>query len=249
MSLISIVLPAYNEDKNILNLVNELRKYLSSSPIVIVDDSPNNKTKDILKSLKEKDLQIHYIKRDGKLGRYSAVIRGMKYLVDNEVPFDFIVEMDTDFSHPPNEIVDLTSLAIKENSDICIASRDLPKSKIIGWPLIRKLMHQTARILCRTFIYKGLNDFFNAYRVYSKRVVLITVKDKKRKFNKFWGFGETLLNTLSIKGKIIERPTIFTNREFGKSSVNIGVIIKTIYEIIHIGLITKRKILKKNNFK
>ena len=65
MSLISIVLPAYNEDKNILNLVNELRKYLSSSPIVIVDDSPNNKTKDILKSLKKKIYKFIILKEMG----------------------------------------------------------------------------------------------------------------------------------------------------------------------------------------
>lgn len=249
MSLISIVLPAYNEDKNILKLIKELRMSLPQSPIVIVDDSPNNKTRDVLSFLKETDLLIHYIKREEKLGRYSAVIKGMKYLVDNKISFDFIVEMDTDFSHPPNEIIELTSLAVKTNSDICIASRDLPESKIIGWPLIRRLMHQSARILCRVFIYKGLNDFFNAYRVYSRRVVLITVGDKTRKFNKFWGFGETLLNTLSIEGKILERATTFTNRELGESSVNIGVIIKTIYEIVYIGLITKRKILKKNKFK
>lgn len=249
MSLISIVLPAYNEDKNILKLINELRKYLPSSHIVIIDDSPNNITNNIIDTIKHNDLLIHYIKRNQKLGRYSAVIEGMKYLVNNKIPFDYIVEMDTDFSHPPEEINDLTSLAINNNADICIASRDLPDSKIVGWPFIRKLMHQTARILCRTFIYKGINDFFNAYRVYSRRIVLMIINDKNRKFNKFWGFGETLLGTLMFNGKIIERPTIFTNRELGKSSVNLVIIIKTIYEIMYVGLISKKKFSKRNELK
>ena len=178
------------------------------------------------------------------MGRYSAVIQGMKYIVEKNINFDFIVEMDTDYSHPPEEILGLTNFAINKKIDICIASRDLPESKIVGWPLIRKLMHFSARMLCKIFIYKNLNDFFNAYRVYSKRIVLMTINNKFRKFNEFWGFGETLLQTISINGVIKERPTTFTNRELGKSSVNIKTIFFTIYEILYVGLILKKEILK-----
>ena len=242
-----VVIPTFHEEKNIVKLIPILFNTLKNLNIVVVDDSLNNLTVEAVHELQSTYSNLFYIKRYKKLGRYSAVIEGMKFFVNKNVNFDYFVEMDADFSHPPEQIYNFVKLANEHKTDILIASREVKGGKIIGWPLYRHILHYGAALLCKIFITNKIYDFFNAYRVYSKNVVTLIISNKNRKFNGFWGFGETLVDVIINDGLIKEVPITFKNRLQGKSSISIITIIVTFFEIISVGYIKLQKKIRLKN--
>ena len=242
-----VVIPTFHEEKNIIRLIPILFNTLTNVNIVVVDDSLNNLTVEAVNKLQSTYSNLFYIKRYKKMGRYSAVIEGMKFFVNKNVNFDYFVEMDADFSHPPEQIYNFVKLANDHKTDILIASRNVEGSKIIGWPISRHILHYVAALLCKILITNKINDFFNAYRVYSKIVVTQILSNKNRKFNGFWGFGETLVDMIINDGMIKEVPFTFKNRLHGKSTISIITIIITIYEIISVGYIKLQKKIRLKN--
>ena len=180
MNKIAIVIPAYNEDKNIIKLIHEIRK-ITKAIIVIVDDSQNLKTKKIISSFKIKNL--YYFHRGKKLGRGSAVIFGFKKILKKNNNLSCFVEMDADMSHSPKELLRNVSFFYKNSLDLLIGSRYLPKSKIINWPLSRKILSKLSNMLARILLGVPVNDYTNGYRFYSKRAVKTLVS----KCNKLGG--------------------------------------------------------------
>ena len=238
---VCVVIPTFHEEKNIIKLIPILFNTSKNLKIVVVDDSYNNLTVGAINELQSTYSNLFYIKRYKKMGRYSAIIEGMKFFVNKNVNFNYFVEMDADFSHPPEQISNFIKLANEHQTDILIASREVKGGKIIGWPLFRYILHHSAALLCKIFITNKINDFFNAYRVYSKNVVTLILSNKNRKFNGFWGFGETIVDMIMNDGVIKEVPFIFHNRLHGKSTISIITIIITIFEIIAVGFIKLQK--------
>ena len=239
MNKIAIVIPAYNEDKNIIKLIHEIRK-ITKAIIIIVDDSQNLKTKKIISSFKIKNL--YYFHRGKKLGRGSAVIFGFKKILKKNNNLSCFVEMDADMSHSPKELLRNVSFFYKNSLDLLIGSRYLPKSKIINWPLSRKILSKLSNMLARILLGVPVNDYTNGYRFYSKRAVKTLVSKCNKLGGGFIILSEIILVLYNKNYKILEIQSIFKNRVRGESSVNLRLVLESLNGLIKLYLL---KILNK----
>ena len=165
MKSIGIVIPAYNERENILKLIKKIRKNLNCI-IIIVDDSADLNTQKILK--KNKIRNIKYYNRGKKSGRGSAILFGFKKLIKIKKNINCLIEMDADLSHSPSELKRNISFFYKNSLDLLIGSRYLQGSKIINWPLSRRILSKFSNKLARILLKVPVNDYTNGYRFYSK---------------------------------------------------------------------------------
>lgn len=230
-SNISIIVPAYNESSNIKKLLKEIRLNIKAQ-IIIVDDSNNNLTKNLLK--KEK-MKIIYIKRMKKLGRGSAVLEGFKRALKNK-NMKIFVEMDADLSHPPAELRRNIDYFKKKNLDLLIGSRYLKKSEIVNWPISRRIFSRLANYLAKFLLRIPCSDYTNGYRIYSKNAAK-KVSEKCGKIGDgFIMLSEILLVLHKNNFKIGEIETKFINRLKGESSTNIKLIIASLKGLIKLFL-------------
>lgn len=236
---IGIVIPAYNEEKNIEKLINHINKNLKNPTIYLIDDSCSNNTSEIVKKRK---LRIKYFHRRVKSGRGSAVLYGLRKMVKDKNISAFI-EMDADFSHNPKELKKNLHLFFKEKSDLLISSRYLKNSKIINWPKSRKILSKFSNRLARFLLNVPVTDYTNGYRIYSKRAASLITKECGNIGDGFIVLSEILMVINHKKFKINETRTIFVNRIRGESSVNIKLILQSFIGLFRIFLI---KVFKKN---
>lgn len=224
-----IVIPAYNEKENILKLIIKIRK-ITSAYIIIVDDTENELTYNIIKQFKFKNLK--YFNRKKKLGRGSAVIFGFKKGLKLKKNFECFIEMDADMSHNPNELIRNLSYFKKKSLDMLIGSRYLKKSKIIGWSVTRKVLSKLANILAKFLLGEGVNDYTNGYRFYSPKAVKLIISTKNRFSSDFIILSEIIVLLNSKNYAIGEINTIFKNRVRGASSVNLNLVFKSLAGLI-----------------
>jgi len=156
MKSVGIIIPAYNEKENILKLVQSIRKKLNCI-IIIVDDSPNLETKKIIYKSGIKNLL--FFNRGKKSGRGSAVLFGLRKILKIKKKISCLIEMDADFSHDPSELNKNISFFYKNSLDLLICSRYLKNSKIINWPLSRKILSKLSNILAKLLIGAPVNDY------------------------------------------------------------------------------------------
>jgi dolichol-phosphate mannosyltransferase len=244
MRKINIIIPTYNEEKNILPLITNIRKYLPYSKIFIVDDSKEDK---ISSQIKKSNLKnIYYFLRKNSKGRGSAVIYGLKKSLNKNKSLVFI-EMDADFSHRPAELKKNIKLFLDSRSDLLIASRYLDKSKIVNWPLSRLLFSRMSNILAQKVLRINVSDYTNGFRIYSSRAVGLIIKKCGKIGDGFIILSEILLVIHINKLRIKETHSIFINRLRGESSVNITLIIKSLIGLTKLYLTKKEYIVKKKN--
>ena len=237
----AIIVPAYKEFDNIEKLVNSILKVLKKPLIIIVDDSPDNKTEEKLKKFEN----ILYIYRGCKLGRGSAVIEGMKKLI-NKIEVEQIIEMDADLSHDPNELNRNLSIFEKNNLDLLISSRYLAESKIINWSIQRRVFSLLANKLAKSILKIPITDYTNGYRIYSKNAIKHIVLNCGRTGDGFIILSEILVELYFNNFKIQETHSIFKNRIRGESSVNLKLILESFFGLLKTYKI-KKKILNKTN--
>ena len=246
MSKINIVIPTYNEDKNILSLIKRIKHHIPNAQICIVDDSPEDKIQQILKNKKFKN--ILYFHRKNSKGRGSAVIFGFKKLFKKKQKQIFI-EMDADFSHNPSELKKKIFLFKNTKSDLLIASRYLKKSKILNWPLSRRLFSKMSNILAQIVLRINVSDYTNGFRIYSSEATKLIINKCGKIGDGFIILSEILLAIHINKLKIIETPTVFINRIRGESSVNLRLVYQSFYGLIKLFLIRNKYLIKKTKFK
>ena len=239
MKKIAIVIPAYNEDKNLIKLIKEIRKK-TKSIIVIVDDSKNLKTKKIINSNKIK--KLYYFHRGKKLGRGSAVLFGFRKLLKKNKNLNCFIEMDADMSHSPKELLRNISFFYDNSLDLLIGSRYLADSKIINWPISRKILSKLSNVLARILLRVPINDYTNGYRFYSKRAVKTIVSKCNKLGGGFIILSEIILVLYKKNYKISEIQTIFKNRIRGESSVNLNLVFESFLGLIKLFIL---KILNK----
>lgn len=236
VSLIGVVIPTYREQDNIAKLAGTLVAQLPGVKVAIVDDSPDLLTVDAVEALGLPNVTVH--RRDSKDGRGSAVLFGISQLLDRDC--DYIVEMDADFSHPPEQIPQLLAQVHAEQIDLLIASRYLPSSQIINWPLGRRIFSRLANQFARLLLQIPISDYTNGYRVYS-RAAAETVRDTCGKFGRgFISLSEILVNLHCRGFRVREQSTIFVNRLRGESSVTVQEITWALTGIIKIYALKRR---------
>lgn len=232
---IAIIIPAYNEGKNIVDLVNQINNKLSNCHIYIVDDSTVN-SYDLLSEKKN----LEYFHRGKKLGRGSAVIFGLNNALKLD-KYNLFIEMDADFSHDPNELIEKVNYFNNHSLDLLVSSRYLNDSKIINWSSKRLIFSKLSNFLAKKLLNINVTDYTNGYRFYSERAAKKIVKHCGKIGDGFIVLSEILVVISNNKFKIGETPTVFINRARGESSVNFKLIIQSLFGII------KLFFLKKNN--
>ena len=240
---ISIIVPTYNESKNIRGILEHIQKSiprnLKAETIVVDDNSPDHTARiaeDYFYSIKEKSTHtINVIKRKAKEGLSSAILNGIQQSTGNT-----IVVMDSDFSHPPNIIPKMIETLKQTSCDIVIASRYVKGGSIQGWPLKRKLMSRIATSIAKRGLGIQSQDPMSGFFMFKKNIISGL---------KFDAIGYKMLLEILVKTKdvkIQEVPYTFTDRQQGTSKLGASTILdycKSVWKLYRYG----RKIRKEEN--
>lgn len=220
-----IIIPTYNESENIEKLLEEIYMQKKDINILIVDDNSPDKTYEIIEKLmneKYKD-KLFLIKRAGKLGLGTAYIEGFKWGLKNK--YDYIFEMDADFSHNPIYIPKF--LEEIENNDLIIGSRYVKGGGVKNWGIIRKIVSRGGSLYSKIILGLKLNDITGGFKCF-KREVLENMDLDKIKSNGY-SFQVELNYITYLKGyKIKEVPIVFEDRTLGKSKMSKKIFLEAI---------------------
>lgn len=234
---IIIVIPTYNEEQNILKLIRYIKRSVNAY-IIIVDDSSNNHTKNLVSKIEN----IFYFKRNKKLGRGSAVLFGLKKGLKIKKKINFFVEMDADLSHSPSELKRNINYFKNNSLDLLIASRYLKHSSIINWPISRRIFSYLSNFLARILLRIPVSDYTNGFRIYSKQATEVITKKAGNIGDGFIILSEILLILHNNNFKIADIKSKFVNRVRGNSSINFKLIKESFVGLIKLFL-NKKKII------
>jgi len=243
MKVINIIIPTYNEEDNIIRLIKNIKKFIPKALITIVDDSLNYRIGTLIK--KNRFTKVKYFHRKNSKGRGSAVLFGLKKQFRNDENHIFI-EMDADFSHSPNELNRNLNYFLKNKLDLLISSRYKKNSRIINWPLSRRIFSKLSNILARLVLKINVSDYTNGFRIYSNKSVKIILKKCGNIGDGFIILSEILLAINLNNLKIGEIHTNFINRLRGESSINLTLILSSFFGLFKLFLIQKRYLIKTN---
>ena len=235
-----VIIPTYNEKENIERIIRKVFSLDGGFEILIIDDGSPDGTAAIVKSLqKEFPDRLNLIERAGKLGLGTAYITGFKWALGHG--YDYIFEMDADFSHDPDDLPRLLE-ACKEGEGVAIGSRYSDGISVVNWPIGRIIMSYYASVYVRTVLRMKVFDCTAGYKCYSRRVLEAIDLDKVEM--KGYGFQIEMKYTAWKLGfPIREVPVIFVNRKAGSSKMSGSIFGEAFWGVIKLRF---RKINKKS---
>ena len=216
-----VIIPTYNEKENIEKIIRAVFSLDGLFHILVIEDGSPDGTAQIVKGLQgEFPERLHMIEREGKLGLGTAYIAGFKWSVEHG--YDYIFEMDADFSHNPQDLPLLYNACCEGGADLAIGSRYCNGVSVINWPIGRVVMSYFASVYVRTILGMKVYDTTAGFKCY-RRKVLETIDLDKVKM-KGYGFQiEMKYSTYRLGFKIIEVPIIFVDRKEGTSKMSSGI--------------------------
>ena len=230
MSKAVVVVPTYNEIENIERLLRTVFSLQREFHILVVDDnSPDGTAQVVEANFKIYPDRLFILKRSEKKGLGSAYIAGFKWALENG--YDYIFEMDADFSHNPNDLIRLFNACHKEGNDMAIGSRYVKGVNVVNWPMSRVLMSWLASKYVRLVMGMYIYDTPAGFICYKRKVLQRINLDNIR----FVGYAfqiEMKFKTYISKFKIKEVPVIFTDRTKGESKMSSGIISEAIFGVI-----------------
>ncbi|MGC8765682.1 MAG: polyprenol monophosphomannose synthase [Brevinematia bacterium] len=222
-----IIIPTYNEALNIEKLINEVLSQSDDIDILVVDDNSPDGTSDIVEKIAKSNKRVNLIKREKKSGLGRAYIAGFKWALEKDC-YDYIFEMDADFSHDPYEL-ELFFEAIKENYEVVCGSRYINGVRILNWDLKRLFLSLGGNIYARIATGVPLTDLTGGYNCYSKKVLKSINLDKIS--SNGYSFQIEMKAKAYYKGfKIKEVPITFRDRYEGTTKMNSGIINEAIFK-------------------
>jgi dolichol-phosphate mannosyltransferase len=225
-----VIIPTYNEKGNIERMVRKVFSLQVPFELLIVDDGSPDGTAQIVKKLQaEFGPKLHLIERIGKLGLGTAYITGFKYAIAHK--FDFIFEMDCDFSHNPDDLINLYNACTTGGAELSIGSRYVKGGKVINWPIDRILMSYFASLYVRIILWINIHDTTAGFKCY-KRKVLETINLDGIKFIGYAFQIEMKYKVKKAGFKIKEVPITFTDRTIGESKMSKGIFKEAILGVI-----------------
>ncbi|MFT4736021.1 MAG: dolichol-phosphate mannosyltransferase [Cyclobacteriaceae bacterium] len=225
-----VIIPTYNEKENIRDIIKSVLSLPLPFEILIIDDGSPDGTADIVKELKvENEGRIHMIERDGKQGLGTAYIAGFKYAISYQ--YDYIYEMDADFSHNPEDLMNLYSNCVHEGNDMAIGSRYIQGVNVVNWPIGRVLMSYFASVYVRLVTGIPVQDTTAGFKCYH-RSVLETINPDKIHFIGYAFQIEMKFNAWKHGFKIGEVPIIFTDRTKGQSKMSGGIFREAVFGVL-----------------
>jgi len=214
---VAVMLPTYCEAENIESLIHEIQELKLDLTIAVIDDSSPDGTADIVKNLQKKYGNIHLVSRPEKLGLGTAITAGFRYMLKlTRVP-DYIVTMDADYSHNPQDIPRLVDAA-KRGNELIVGSRYYCGGKVVGSPLRRRFVSRIANLVAAITIGLRMHDCTSGFRCYSKDYVKGVVQNLHSQTYEIQ--IETLRQARMNKFRIKEIPITFVDRKRGKSKLS-----------------------------
>lgn len=225
-----IIIPTYKEKENIQSIIEAIFALKKSFDILVIDDNSPDGTADIVKGLMHKfSDRLYILERTGKLGLGTAYIEGFKYALEHQ--YEFIFEMDADFSHNPNDLELLYNACAKEGNDMAVGSRYASGVNVVNWPMGRVLLSYFASLYVQVVTGMHIKDSTAGFICYRKKV-LETINLDKVKFVGYAFQIEMKFTSWKFGFKIKEIPIIFTNRTLGESKMSTGILSEAVFGII-----------------
>ncbi|MCF1751805.1 polyprenol monophosphomannose synthase [Mariniradius sediminis] len=226
-----VIIPTYNEIENIRDITQAVMALAGDFELLVIDDnSPDGTAAEVKKLMAEFPERIHLIQRTGKLGLGTAYIAGFHYALQNG--YQYIFEMDADFSHNPNDLIRLYEACAKEGFDLAIGSRYITGVNVVNWPMGRVLMSFFASKYVQFITGMPIKDATAGFKCYRARVLSTMELDKIR----FIGYAfqiEMKFTTWKLGFKIKEVPIIFTDRTKGTSKMNTRIFREAVFGVIY----------------
>ncbi|MDR2384270.1 MAG: polyprenol monophosphomannose synthase [Tannerella sp.] len=228
-----IIIPTYNEKENIENIIRAVFGLDKKFDILIVDDGSPDGTDEIVKHLQQQEFsnRLFIIERSGKQGLGTAYICGFKWSIEHG--YDFIFEMDADFSHNPNDLPELYAACAAHGADIAIGSRYCNGMNVVNWPLGRMLMSYFASVYVRLITGMNIKDTTAGFKCY-RRKVLETIELDKIRFKGYAFQIEMKFSAFKCGFKLVEVPIIFINRVFGTSKMNSSIFGEALFGVLQL---------------
>jgi len=212
-----VIFPTYNEKLNIVEIINNVLS--EGFEVLVIDDNSPDKTYELVESSFLSNKKVNLIKRKEKMGLGSAYREGFAWAIKKN--YDYIIEMDADFSHKIQDLVRLNKS--KDNNKLIIGSRYVPNGEIVGWDFKRKLLSKYANRFAKFITKSSVNDLTSGFRIYSRNI-LENIDFSSTKSNGY-AFQIEMTLIVATQGFIIEEvPISFEERRFGKSKLDFKII-------------------------
>lgn len=230
-----VIIPTYNEKENIEAIIRAVLSLEKGFDILIIDDGSPDGTAQIVRKLMTSEFpdRLYIIERSGKLGLGTAYICGFKWAIGEG--YDYIFEMDADFSHSPADLPRLYAACHDEGYDVSVGSRYISGVNVVNWPIGRVLMSYYASAYVRTVLGISLRDTTAGFVCY-KRKVLETLDLDHIRFKGYAFQIEMKYSAIRLGFKIKEVPVIFVNREMGTSKMSGGIFSEALFGVIRLRL-------------
>ena len=225
-----IIIPTFNEKENIKSIIVAIFSLEKDFDILVIDDNSPDGTAGIVKDLMITfPDRLYLLERQGKLGLGTAYIMGFKYALKHK--YEFIFEMDADFSHNPKDLLLLYKACSVDGNDMAVGSRYASGVNVINWPIGRVLLSYFASIYVQVVTGMPIKDPTAGFVCY-KRKVLETINLDKVKFIGYAFQIEMKFTSWKFRFKIAEVPIIFTNRALGESKMSTGILSEAVFGIV-----------------
>lgn len=226
-----VIIPTYNEKENIEDIINAVFELPVMFDVLIIDDNSPDGTAAIVERMqKQWDGRLHLLKRSGKLGLGTAYIMGFKWCLD--AGYEFIIEMDADFSHPPKKLLELRQACL-DGADVAIGSRYVSGVNVVNWPMGRVIMSYYASAYVRIVTGMNVRDTTAGFVCYRRNVLEAIDLDKIR----FKGYAfqiEMKFTAFKMGCRIKEVPIIFVNRVLGTSKMNSSIFGEAVFGVLQL---------------
>jgi len=217
-----VILPTYNEAGNIKRMIGEVLK-IKDSHILVVDDNSTDGTAEIADKISKESLRVSVLHRSGKLGLASAYIEGFHHGLANG--YEFIQQMDCDFSHDPGDIPRLLEEMKTSGADLVIGSRYVRGGVILGWPMARHILSKAGNLYARFVLSGRIRDWTGGFNLFRARVLKDIINEQN--FAQGYAFlVEMKYHTLKAGFKVREIPIIFRERTIGESKMGKNIVIE-----------------------
>jgi dolichol-phosphate mannosyltransferase len=229
-----VVIPTYNESKNIVRIIDKIFSVHDEIDVLVVDDNSPDGTGKLVRDKMQESNRIHIIEREGKMGLGTAYLAGFRYSLDQG--YDYIMEMDADFSHNPEEIPNF--LKYIQEYDVVLGSRYIKGVNVVNWPLKRLLLSYFANLYTRIITGMNVKDATGGFKCF-RATALSKINFDEVKSNGY-SFQIEMTYRLWKKGaKVKEIPIIFVDRLEGESKMSKKIVYEAIFMVwkLKLGLV------------
>ena len=223
-----VIIPTYNEKENIENIIRCVFSLKPEFHVLIIEDNSPDGTAAIVKKLQQEFSQLFMIERKGKLGLGTAYITGFKWALEHG--YNYIFEMDADFSHNPHDLVRLHEACVN-GADLSIGSRYVTGVNVVNWPMSRVLLSYFASKYVKFITGMKINDSTAGFVCYTRKV-LETINLDDIRFKGYAFQIEMKFTARTLGFKLQEVPIIFTDRTLGTSKMNKGIITEAVFGVM-----------------